>query len=362
MVKVGMLKAFEGDFIWLSYGEEKAESHILIDGGTAECGEKYADIVNYIASRKEKIEAIILTHIDCDHIGGACAGISKVTPEILQGTIKRIFFNTCCDGINEIRVAASQGGYGVGEAVTLLELFKQKGLKERLIERSIAGDCVELDGGAQLKFISPGERELDTLEEKWESYLKKNEPIAYLSNLDQVNTNLDEMMKIKMRSDSSVNNAASLAFIFEYLDVKGAFLGDAKPSVCLKGLKTLMITEPYNIDFLKLSHHGSMGNTNSVLLRKFNTKNYLLSTNGNQRKTPQKAVVSQLLKNCINMNKDHISLFCNYDWWETTFSNQFFTKYDNIKYIDTGKLRLCVLETEPLNIRDGLVFYGKGRF
>ena len=54
MVKVCMLQAFEGDFIWLSYGDKSANMHILIDGGTKECGEKYAEIIRQIAAKNEK--------------------------------------------------------------------------------------------------------------------------------------------------------------------------------------------------------------------------------------------------------------------------------------------------------------------
>lgn len=68
MVKVHMMKAYEGDFIWLSYGDSEKEYHLLIDGGIKECRERYADVIRSISAKGESIEAIILTHIDCDHI------------------------------------------------------------------------------------------------------------------------------------------------------------------------------------------------------------------------------------------------------------------------------------------------------
>lgn len=54
MVKIFTLPANEGDFIWSYYGENEVHSHILIDGGTKECGEEYASIINIIDERKEK--------------------------------------------------------------------------------------------------------------------------------------------------------------------------------------------------------------------------------------------------------------------------------------------------------------------
>lgn len=54
MVKIFTLPANEGDFIWICYGENEVYNHILIDGGTKECGEEYASIIKIIDERKEK--------------------------------------------------------------------------------------------------------------------------------------------------------------------------------------------------------------------------------------------------------------------------------------------------------------------
>lgn len=48
MVKIHMMKAQEGDFIWLSYGDMEKEHHLLIDGGVKDCRERYADVVRSI--------------------------------------------------------------------------------------------------------------------------------------------------------------------------------------------------------------------------------------------------------------------------------------------------------------------------
>ena len=68
MVKIFALPANEGDFIWVAYGENEVYSHILIDGGTDECGEEFASISSIIDERQEKREALVLTHDDSYHI------------------------------------------------------------------------------------------------------------------------------------------------------------------------------------------------------------------------------------------------------------------------------------------------------
>ena len=144
MVKVHMMKAYEGDFIWLSYGDSEKEYHLLIDGGIKECRERYADVIRSISAKGESIEAIILTHIDCDHIAGACEGIAKIDAEVLQRTVKKIFFNTSEKIYKEILISKNSGEYGVKEGIEFWEILKEKGISNRIVERIVAGETINL--------------------------------------------------------------------------------------------------------------------------------------------------------------------------------------------------------------------------
>lgn len=358
MIKVRMLKAAEGDFIWVSYGSIE-EHHILIDGGVRECGDKYAQIIKDISDKDEIIEAIILTHIDYDHIAGACAGIARVKSEILQKVVKRIIFNVSEKMQKDILVEKVTGSYSVKEGMEFFKLLEEKGIKDRLKSRTIAGENIELAEEAILKVISPGERQLEELYNKWEKYEKKNETVGYASNLECVKEDLVDLMKIQPGTDRSINNASSIAFIFEYKDYRGAFLADAKPSVCLQGMNRIGIKEPYEVDFIKLAHHGSLTNTSLKLLQMLPTENYLLSTNGNHKKVPSKVIIAKLVQNCEKINKLKVRLYCNYDWQETVYHNNYFTKNDQYKYLNTRKLQLYILKKEEIDVRDGLKLYGR---
>ena len=54
-------------------------------------------------------------------------------------------------------------------------------------------------------------------------------------------------------------------------------LADAKPSICMQGLKELEIKLPCKVDLLKLSHHGSKNNTSDVLLKNLTADIYICS-------------------------------------------------------------------------------------
>ncbi len=167
LIKVHMLPAEEGDFIWMEYGDEEKYSHVLIDGGVSVTGNVYAKIVQEIYERNENIDAIILTHIDYDHIQGVINAIEQLPKEILTKVVKRIMFNTS-QGIahkrkmkikenscweDNIKVNTSTLGYGIGEAISLIKLLKEKELTKYLIDYVEAGDLFDLDKGAKMKLL-----------------------------------------------------------------------------------------------------------------------------------------------------------------------------------------------------------------
>lgn len=367
-----MLPAKEGDFIWMEYGNEEKYSHILIDGGVSVTGNVYAKIVKEIYERNENIDAIILTHIDYDHIQGVIDAIEQLPKEILTKVVKRIMFNTS-QGIaqklnmqakenscweDNIKVNTSTLGYGIGEAISLIKLLKEKELTKYLIDYVEAGDLFDLDKGAKIKIISPSSRELDELLVRWEVYKKDEEPIAYATNAENTKKNIDDLMKESLYIDNSVNNRSSIAFLFEFEGMKLVFLGDALPSVCIKGLKKHDIKEPYSVDLIKISHHGSRSNTSDRLLKFLPTENYLLSTNGNNGKVPSKVVLAHLLK---NRNNKCIKLYCNYKWWGLEYSGKFFTEIDKENILDKKKLEVQYIESKGIELKAGIKLYGRYR-
>lgn len=371
MVKLYMLPAQEGDFFWIVYGKKKC-FHILIDGGMEKNGYVYADIIKRIYERNETISALILTHIDIDHIQGAIKGIGILQADLLKSTVKNIYFNTCRGiwreyykkdafaeyGENDIKIRQRRMGYGVGDAITFLELLKEKEIIDCLCDYTVAGDCIILDEGAVLKIISPGEKELADLSLKWEKYEKKRIVYGYASNSCQLQENLRDLKEIKLTQDGSVNNRSSIAMLFEYGGIRIALLADSAPSVCQKGLELHEICGAYPVDALKISHHGSRSNTSDGLLKAMPTNCYLLSTNGHGRKVPSKIMIAHLLKVAETYPGGILHLLCNYKWWETTYHGKYFTVQDEIEYIKSGKINLKELSERAFRVKDGFEIYG----
>ncbi len=368
MVNIYLLPADEGDFIWVRYGDDGNYANILIDGGTKDSGAEYAEIIEWIGSHGEKIEALVLTHIDYDHLQGAVEGIGKVPADMLQKVVKRILFNTC-RGISreqkrrvdryaeeQVKVKKFTGAYGIGEAVAFMDLLEEKGISGRLMDYVVSGMEMIWDKHACVKVISPGSGELNHFLNHWEPYCKENDVTSYTTNLEMVQGDLNKLMKGKLGYDSSVNNEASIAFLFEYDGIRISFLADSKPAVCMRGLKELGVQMPYHVDVMKLSHHGSRNNTSDMLLKNLETEAYMLSTNGHRKKVPNKVTIAHLLKNAGGKK---VCLFCNYDWWETAYHGKFFTSDDKKTFITTNYLELFLPDENGVTVKEGLKIYGE---
>lgn len=370
MLNVHMLPAKEGDFFWIEYGEREPYFHILIDGGVDITGNTFVKIINEIDLRGESVEALILTHIDYDHIQGVIVGLERTPKEVLNRVIKRIIFNTSKGIKNKkitttnssknweevIKVNISTAGYGVGDAISLIELIKKNELTDRLIDYVVAGNIIYTELGAQIKVISPNHEALEKLLTDWEEYDPMGISEGYASNIEFLNKNLVELQNEPLVYDSSVNNRSSIAFIFEYNTLKIAFLGDSVPSECIKGLAEQKISIPYNVDAVKISHHGSRSNTSDKFLKALPTENYLISTNGNGRKVPSKVVLAHLLK-CSTF--ENVNIYCNYKWWELEYNNKYFTLEDQQNFFDKNTAKIIYLEAKGTEVRQGMVFYGK---
>ena len=79
MLNIKALKALNGDCIIISYGE-KEKHNILIDGGQGKIG--FRQLCTYVDNENKtgnKIDLLILTHIDSDHIDGILRLLSQKT-------------------------------------------------------------------------------------------------------------------------------------------------------------------------------------------------------------------------------------------------------------------------------------------
>jgi beta-lactamase superfamily II metal-dependent hydrolase len=306
-LQLRILQAEHGDSIVISGMFDGKHRNILIDGGPAQTFEVQHTprslqlYLNEIKAQSQNIDLLVLTHVDDDHIGGLLAGFNKygylteMTKEVWFNSGKLIFnhFDMKMDESNLVLLKNSSGSNtSTGQGVKL---------EEKLIDKDIwshplikAGDEIS-KFGCNFKILSPSLLQLKKLLTKWEKENPSSNTAAPKKDYQQ---SFEQLLKAdKFKEDKSIHNGSSLAFIFEAHGKSLLLLGDAHPSVIISSLKSLDYSEkkPLQIDYVKVSHHGSRANTNNELLKLIKCNNFIISTNGNHHALPNKQTLARII-------------------------------------------------------------------
>lgn len=277
---------------------------------------------------------IYLTHIDEDHIGGLKKWFEK--DENAFDLIEKVWFNSGKSIAKHFREV------GNNELIEKLEIFNtlqtsvpQAIVFEDYIEQFNVWDKKILKGGENvnqngvtIKVLSPNDKALEKLLKEYKKPLYNYQTSA-ASNDWKVS--VEDFIKeedasgYKWEEDSRLANGSSIAFILTFKDKNYLFLGDAHPSIVIQSLKDLKysIEKPIQIEFLKVSHHGSHKNTSNELLELIETDNYIISSNGEMHGLPNKRTVARI----INHNPNAV-LYFNYEYVkDNIFMKRDFEKY-----------------------------------
>lgn len=215
-------------------------------------------------------------------------------------------------------------------------------------------------GNAKLTILSPDEQSLSAFMNKWEEE-NNCESAGGCSNEfpEEIYKDLTALKKEKYPgADASLSNRASIAFLFEYEDVKILFLGDAAAPIYTKELKKYMKNEKISIDVVKMSHHGSSRSISKRFLDSIDAEVFMVSSNGTtlkgQHTVPGKIAIAKLLN-----RRNKVILLNNYCWWKYAYQNQYFTINDIREYFDTKLLELYKISDNPYMVKEGLNIYGE---
>lgn len=345
MLKIHMLPAGKGDFFIIEFGENGKEHYIFIDGGDLTGAPFYKKSLNVIKEKKKKIDAIIFTHIDDDHIQGALCAMNS-TAELPE--IEKIYINTGIEvekklniKINESKPEDCERDYlrqdsrlhSVRKAMCLRELFVKKKIEDKIQECVCMGESIDI-GSASLKIISPSKLKMEIYLKEWQKEEKKYSNRKIHAGIDmedkkELSTYQDE----EVIEDFNCKNGSSIGFIFEYNFCKLAFLADAHPSVCVDGIKCFY-PRGLEVEAIKVPHHGSKHNFSEELYSMLRTKTFLLSTNGKGNK-PDPVFLGKLFHKIPNAK-----LYCNMNWMK----NYRFAKADQQMYLKKDCPQICLID------------------
>ena len=365
-IEIYVFQADQGDSFLVTIFDGNREINLLIDCGTYRTYQQYIrkKLLN-MAQDGRVIDYLILTHLHSDHIGGAIpllkengsSGAPNIISvrhvlyngflglqlqhyekEICNDRDKRIYQGICGKGAAILSKCIPEKRITIQEELCLSKLLLDGRynwndgcgiMPNKIMTNDL--EKINVEKHISIQLLSPGLNEIIAMNQEWEKYLKRiykkihvsdnllirsaYEAFQYILNnkeYDEIAQSIGQQNPDKegierLASDRGSyehthENSSSIAFLLQIDEKKLLFLGDSCISVCQRKLRELYGTNEMDMDFIKLSHHGSERNISEKFLKQFGSKNYLISA-GTGSKRPSKKTLALLLMTHSDRNK-----------------------------------------------------------
>jgi len=325
--RIELLPAKQGDAIWIEYGNQERQRRILIDGGPNSAYSALEKKFSQLPEGDKRVELVVITHVDTDHIEGIIRLLAQ-KPSRWPILPKDIWFN----GWRHLKPSTDLGGR---EGDFLSALIRRRAFEEwnNAFDRKpivVLPDQPlpekSLEGGMKLTLLAPTPDQLEVMADKWEEDVDKFglEP----GDLDKAWEELSETTKFhlddgllggeddfdkklmkQLKTDQSLANGTSIAFLAQFDGRSCLFLGDAHADAVCDSLEKIIPAgkNRLKVDAFKMSHHGSRSNISKRLMELVDAKHFLVSTNG-RHKHPSKYAI----KAAINWSVNEPTFWFNY--------------------------------------------------
>ncbi len=298
-----MLPACEGDCMLLAYGNGEFTRRILIDGGRASTYQSLKALLQRLPESERKLELLVVTHIDRDHIEGVLA---LLRDEDCPVSFSDIWFN----GYGHLK-AVDDEDFGAIQGEALTELLKDKPWNVAFGRRSVrvprAGPLPEirLPGDLRITLLSPTAESLVALRATWERECRAAgllpNPVFPAPPLDGEEAfgmpEVESLADERSVEDSALPNGSSIALLVDFEGRRLLLGADAHPSVLLEAIDRMCPDGgALRLDAFKLPHHGSRANLTTTLIKRVDCERFLVSTSGAYFKHPDRAAIARILK------------------------------------------------------------------
>jgi len=322
MFKVHALQAAFGDSLILEFGTPLQKRFVLIDGGpdgiyAAVLREKLAQI----GAGGGRLERIILTHVDGDHVEGLLSLFSELRANLAPIAVDALWHNsfakTIDDGPHNIagRIQAMlanvpRADMVMGVTTNEINLIPQgdKLRQDALVlgipfNDGMTTDLVSLDtspgpltwGNLTVTVVGPTKTNLDKLKEEWLKWLETQE--GRLATGDP--------FLAAMADQSKPNLSSIMLHVKDDTGKTALFTGDGRGDHLLQGLgeaNLLSADDKLHVNVFKLPHHGSDQNVTKTFFTKVTADEYIASANG-RNGNPDYSTLSWLITTAKDQNR-----------------------------------------------------------
>jgi len=303
MFRLDVLPAQRGDSLWLTYGEGDERHHVLVDAGPQETiptlVPELEERIKALPGRRSRVELFVITHIDADHIQGA---VSLLSDHRRVELFRDVWFN----GFRHLGLLGGPDGERLTAALAAHADRWNHAFDGDAVAVPDEGSLpvVTLRGGMKITVLGPTHEALAKLAPEWEKACRKagivpGEGAAIAKKSWQRDELLgtfepELLAEAPFRPDRGAPNGSSISLIAEHGGQRVLLLGDAHAKTTAAGLDRLG-PGPHTFAAVKLSHHGSRGNTSLDLLSRIRSKRWIVSTNGAQFGHPDSECLARVV-------------------------------------------------------------------
>lgn len=303
MLTLKVIQAKYGDCLLLIFGQKENPKYLLIDGGPA--GVYHDHLRGELAKIKAsggKLELMVLSHVDGDHI----VGLLDLTEELKENAadgeepvieIKELWMNSFSQSIakgnnlknalqnmlanvNNLSSTLPSGNLALlsilqGDTLRrnalLLNIPQNQITQNEIISYETIQEPITIEN-IKLRIIGPNEENLTKLRQEWHEWIRKNESKVMSTDRELLH-----------QMDRSVPNLSSIMFLLEAEGKTILFTGDGRGDFILEGLQKAGLLDEQgslHVDVFKVPHHGSIRNTTQDFFRKVTADTYVISADG----------------------------------------------------------------------------------
>jgi hypothetical protein len=319
MLEIHSLPAREGDTIWIRWGSEAAPHQLMIDMGTEGSGKKLRDRFVAMPEGQRKLDLLVITHVDADHIGGVltCLAEADALPGFEVGDVWFNGFVHLSGGVVETTGNLEPMGAAQGERLS-------NWLKKQHWNKAFAGKPVRREPGKPLQTVTlhdnlrltvlgPTPTRLSNFIDTWKDEVHeaiekgKLDPAIVAPGLEPMGsanppilTNDADLVALaeshQNEFDDGKPNGTSIALLLEYKNRKLLLTGDAFSPDVVEGIKAVSPQARLHLDVFKLPHHGSRNNVHRALIEAVDCDRWLISTDGTRFKHPDAEAIARIIK------------------------------------------------------------------
>ena len=359
MIKVKLIPAGYGMSLLIYIGKNTT-TNILFDGGTkAAYSNGPKKEMEALTSRNERLDLVICSHIDYDHICGLIKllddGYGKYIDELwyngfLQIINEKYYNRTENDKTNHDMEVINklilntvnmdeQHNVGISELLTLGALLIEKNISINSVVKSNA-ICVEDNDSivrykiknTELVVLGPTKECLNRIEKRWGKEMISKGFHFNISN-KVIHTKAFEMIMEQIRmnyssesvlvsnhddlkrfcgelsdTDESITNESSISVILKHNGKAILILGDSVIDKTFLDRIEKAVGRNFKFEAIQLPHHGSRYNISCEFIERYTAKEYYVLTNSEKYDHPDICV----LANIAILNKNAKTFVFNY--------------------------------------------------